>query len=169
MNFKLLSAALLALPLLVASNISYGQTNQDQLTKPNKEMEVIEVNPNNFITRTRLKKQLIKKQNEFIALYNSLAADPDFRVFCRKVAKIGSHFKKRRCTPVFYDKKEILAVQKALTGSWLMPSSKALLFSVRKERAASLQDMYQKMIVNPKLKKIVEEFKELNEDLIDTL
>ena len=177
MNYKLISVALLALTLLVISNVGYGQTNQDQLAKPNQEIEVIEVNPNNFMTRTRLKKQLIKKQNEFIALYNSLASDPDFKVFCRKASTTGSHIKKRACRPAFYDKKEQQEHTRLLFQAMSGMGKKSVTFSsprkiasmVHKERKASLQDMYQKMIADPKLKKIVEEYKELNEELADTM
>ena len=60
MNIKLITTTLITLPLLIVSNMSFGQINQGQLAKPNQDVEVIEVNPNNFLNRTRLKKQLIK-------------------------------------------------------------------------------------------------------------
>lgn len=46
-----------------------------------------------------IRRQMVKAEQEFIALYNKLNADPRFEVVCRQDKPTGSNFTSRVCEP----------------------------------------------------------------------
>lgn len=84
-------------------------------TKPEETMEEITVIGHRQIFQ--LRKLMFEAENRYFEIFNELNDDDMYDITCEMVAPVGSHIKKRRCVPRFYQKAQQAEAERML-GNW---------------------------------------------------